>query len=316
MPLPLPARDSYPKQLIVDIHSYCNARCSICPYPFLKKKNPMGIMDENLFIKIIDDFSDLSKKNEFRGDVLFCNMGELFVHPKIAIDRLRYVIQSDLNFSIQTNAELMTPEVVDSLKGTGFNGPVTISCHGISADVYKRIMGLNIDKTLRNIDYLSHNYSKDKVDIQSIPYHWPRGEAKRVRSFFRQKDITVRMPLPNNRAGLLPEIAVRNKTSLCGCNPGRPLGEMVICFDGAVVLCCNDMGREEIVGNLKNNTIQGVWNGNEMLQKISQIYGGAPSPNDFICKKCEFGITQNGFVNRLVKNIRYETEKFFLAYLW
>jgi radical SAM protein with 4Fe4S-binding SPASM domain len=311
-----PHRNSYPKQLIVDIHSYCNARCSICPYPLLRKKNPMGSMDESLFIKIIDDFTSLSKKHQFKGQVLFCNMGELFVHPKMAIDRMRYVIQSGINFNIQTNTELMTPEVIDSLKKIGFDGFITISCHGISPNIYKRIMGLNIDKTLRNIEYLSQNYSKEKIGIQSIPHHWPRGEAKRVRSFFRQKNISVRMPLPNNRAGLLPEIYVNYKTSLQGCAAARPLGEMVICFDGDVILCCNDMGREEIVGNLKNNTIQDIWNGDKMLQKLSQIYCGTPSPPDFICRKCEFGITSNNPVDRLLKNIKHETKKFVLTYLW
>jgi radical SAM protein with 4Fe4S-binding SPASM domain len=310
------SRDRYPKQLIIDIHSYCNARCEICPYPTLKTKNPMGIMDEDLFKKIVEDFSNLSKKHNFAGIILFCNMGELFVYPQIAIDRLQYVLQLGLTTSIQTNAALLSPKVVELLKNTGFDGPITISCHGISPHVYKRVMGLDISKTLKNIDYLLQNYPREKIGIQSIPSHWPRGEAERIRAFFKQKGISVRMPLPNNRAGLLPEINVYKKEALLGCNPNRPLGEMVVCFDGDVVLCCNDMGREEIVGNLKNNSIEEVWNGKEMLNKINQIYCGEQSSDDFICKKCEFGVTSASVLTRLVRNTSYEIKKFFLTHVW
>lgn len=307
-------REPYPKQIIIDIHSYCNARCKICPYHFLATKNPMGVMSEKLFIKIIDEFSRLSVENKFKGQVMFCNMGELFVHPEMAIDRMRYVINKGLDFNIQTNAALLSPEVFDQVREAGFNGAITISFHGISPQVYKEIMGLDISKTIKNIDYVSQNYSR--IGIQSIPYNWPKGEAKRVRTYFHRKGINVRMPLPNNRGGLLPDVAEQKKTKLIGCTAKRPLGEMVICFNGDVILCCNDMGQQEIVGNLENNTIAEVWNGEAMLNKIEQIYCGEPSSENFICKQCEFGITSKSLMNRLIRNVRYETKKFILTKLW
>ena len=308
-------RNPYPKQIIVDIHSFCNSKCKICPYHSLKTRNPMGVMEENLFIKIADEFSLLSKTNNFRGHVLFCNMGELFVYPKMAIDRMKYVRQKGLAFDIQTNASLMTPELVDMLTEYEFTGSVLISFHGISPDVYKETMGLDIAKTLRNIDYLLQNYPKEKIIIQSIPYNWPRGEAKRIRSFFHRKGIRVRMPLPNNRSGLLPEIAEHKNRTLVGCTSNRPLDEMVICFNGDVVLCCHDMGQQEIIGSLKKNTIQEIWNSDAMLDKISQIYFGKPSPENFLCRKCEFGIPSKFIGNRLIRNIRLETKKFVLTHL-
>lgn len=309
-------RNPYPKQIIVDIHSYCNARCKFCPYHFVKSKIPMGVMDEKLFIKIINEFSQLSKINNFKGHVLFCNMGELFIYPKIAIDRMEYVIHSGLDFNIQTNAALLSPEVLNQLKDSGFNGSILISFHGISPNVYKDTTGMDISKTLKNIDYLSQNYPREKIRIQSIPYNWPLGEARRIRAYFRRKEIKVRMPLPNNRAGLLPEIAEHKKTTLVGCAGNRPLGEMVICFNGDVVLCCQDMGQQEIVGNLAQNTIEEVWNGETMLNKIRQIYCGDPSPENFLCKNCRFGISSKSVLNRIIKNVRYETKKFVLTHLW
>jgi len=232
------------------------------------------------------------------------------------INRIRYVLKSGLDFSIQTNGSLMSNEVVDRLVESGFTGPITISCHGISPDVYKRTMGLDIYVTLNNIDYLISQYPKNKILIQAIPYKWPKGEARRIRKYWRQKGIKVRMPLPNNRSGLLTSIKTNYKSSLVGCSVGRPLSEMVICFNGDVILCCNDMAQQEIVGNLRENNIEEVWNGDVFIDKIKQIYCGKPSKNDFICKMCESGKQSNSQVLRLIKNIKYSLKRFFLTRIW
>ncbi len=308
-------RPPYPRQMILDVHSYCNAKCSMCPYDFLKTNNPMGKMREDLFKKIIDDFSNVGAVNGFRGRVLFCNMGELFLYREV-IARIEYLLASGLELNIQTNASSLSPRKVDQLLDSGFNGSVLISFHGISPEVYRTNMGLDISKTLRNVDYLIERYPKSKISIQAIPYRWPRGEARRVRRFWRQRGIAVRMPIPNSRAGLLPVIANKNRRTLVGCSADRPLGEMVIMFDGDVVLCCNDMARQEVVGNLRHNTIEEVWTGEPFLDRVDKIYGGKASNSDFICRKCEFGKVSHSIIRRLGKNIYNQSRKFFLARVW
>lgn len=303
-------RPNYPKQIILDIHSYCNAGCVICPYRFLKDKLPMGTMETGLFRKIIDDFADTSRENNFRGKVLFCNMGELFIQ-KTTIERMQYVIDRGLEFNIQTNGSLLSPQLTDQLIANGFEGNICISIHGISPHVYKRIMGLDIQRTLENVNYLIDRFPREKILIQAIPYEWPRGEARKVRSYWKERGIRYRMPLPNNRAGLLPDIKNEHKASLYGCNANRPLGEMVICFNGDVILCCNDMSQQEVVGNLKENTISEVWNGEKFLQKVKQIYCGEPSDRDFICRHCEFGKVSQSPIPRLIKNVKHSLIKFY-----
>lgn len=312
----MPLRKPYPVQMIIDIHSYCNAQCSICPYPNIKNKIPMGMMNDKLFIKIIDDYSNISKKYDFKGSIIFCNMGELFCHADVAFDRMKYVIQSGLNFSIQTNASLLTPDIADRLKQVGFNGTILISCHGITADVYKRIMGLDLQRTLSNIEYLVKVYPREKIVVASIPHIWPRGESWRIRKYFRRIGIKVRMALPNNRAGLVTWMDIRNKHKLVACKSHRPLGEMVVSFNGNVVLCCNDMAQKEIVGNLSSQSIEEVWNGCLMMDKLEKIYCGKMSDDDFICKQCEFGITSLSLMKRFYRNIRHECKKFFLTRIW
>ncbi|MFV9645511.1 MAG: SPASM domain-containing protein [Desulfobacterales bacterium] len=309
-------RKPYPSQLIIDVHSYCNAKCLICPYNSLKKDIQMGIMPDRLFNKIVYDYTTLCEKYNFKGHVLFCNMGELCIYPNTTMQRMKLVINQGLDFDIQTNASLLTPETVDKIIQTGFSGSIVISCHGISPDVYSKIMGLNLNTTLKNIDYLLTKYNNSKIGIQSIPYNWPLGESRKIHKYWKSKGISVRMPLPNNRGGLLTNINDKTKKSVVGCTAGRPLGEMVICFNGDVVLCCNDMGQKEVIGSLQNNTIEEVWNGPGMVARLKQIYFELPSAPDFICKRCEFGITSHSKLVRLKRNLIYELRKFFLTRIW
>ncbi|MFA6177262.1 MAG: radical SAM protein [Phycisphaerae bacterium] len=235
-------RSHFPRQLIIDVHSYCNASCVICPYDTLKKKLPMGVMDEDLFRKIIDDFSGIAKKHNFCGKVLFCNMGEFFLYPETTIERMRYVLAAGLEFNIQTNGSLMVPKQIDRLLAAGFKGSFTISCHGISLGVHDKIMGVDTERSLANIDYLLAHYPHERIGIQSIPYRWPFGETRRTRRHWRQRGVRVRMPLPNDRGGLVAPLSQRKRhATLLGCSANRPLGEMIISFNGDVPLCCNDL---------------------------------------------------------------------------
>lgn len=316
MPLSLESlhRPPYPSQMIIDVHSYCNAKCIICPYDSLKKKLPMGVMQEELFCKIIADFAALGRSHGFRGHVLFCNMGEFFLYPEISIERMKYVLAAGLDFDIQTNGSLMLPKLVDRVLAAGFKGTFMISCHGVSSGVHEAIMGVDRERSLANIDYLLEHYPREHVCIQSIPYRWPFGETRRVRRYWRERNVKVRMPLPNDRAGLVGRLAAgQDHATLVGCAANRPLGEMIVSFNGDVPLCCNDMAQKEIVGNLGSSTIEEVWNGEKMLQKLRQIYFGAPTPASFICRKCEFGLFSTSQWQRLLRNIRHESRKFYLT---
>ncbi|MFQ5455984.1 MAG: radical SAM protein [Nitrospirota bacterium] len=164
----------YPSNMILDIHSYCNASCNICPYSGLSKKMTMGIMNDLLFKKIVGEFSAIARNYPIRAHIIFCNMGEPFIDPDI-FSRISYVLNAGLNLVIQTNASLLTPEYTDRLISSGFRGKIYISCHGITPAIYKQIMGLDITKTLNNIDYLLKKYPTHLIQVRAISYKWPIG---------------------------------------------------------------------------------------------------------------------------------------------
>ncbi len=254
----------------------------------------MGMMEAELFRKIVDEFSLIARSHTIRGHILFCNMGELFIDPDI-FEKISYVLKAGLELVIQTNAFLLSPDYTDRLISIGFKGPIYISCHGVTPGVYKNVMGLDINKTLNNIDYLSKHYPKELIQIRAISFHWPVGEALKVRRYWKEKNMRVKIFLPNSRTGLVPDCASWKYkypgNKLRGCKKTLPLRDMVVAFNGDAVLCCEDMGRKVVLGNLKERSIQDVWNSEHARDILEKIFSGRPSGDDFICKHCEFGVS-------------------------
>jgi pyruvate-formate lyase-activating enzyme len=298
-------RSPYPHNLIIDIHSYCNARCQICPYPGLKDQLPMGFMAEDLFKRLIDEFAEVKARHDIRGHVIFCNMGELFMDPEV-FWKLAYVKEKGLTNVIQTNAALLTPQKLKKLKECGYEGDVFVSCHGVSKEVYERIMGLPYDKAMANIIHLLENYDRNKISLRTFAHNWPKGEGQKVKEYWARHGMKVRVRIPNARTGLLGKL-VGSKLKypgpwLKGCKKTLPFRDMVITFDGQAILCCEDMARKTNLGDLNTHSLLEVWNSPQAEKIMDHMHGGGwGKKDDFICRTCEFGLSTQ--FRRLVKNL-------------
>ena len=58
---------------------------------------------------------------------------------------------------------------------------------------------------------------------------------------------------------------------------------MTIYSDGTVAPCCNPVGRNLPVGNVKNESIKDIWTGNKMSEIRNSFKNNTPSK---ICKAC------------------------------
>ena len=73
----------------------------------------------------------------------------------------------------------------------------------------------------------------------------------------------------------------KRKLKTYNCN--KPWGDMSIYSDGSVGPCCNLVGRKAPIGNVNNNTIKEIWNG----EKMNRIRDGFRNNNPIdVCKVC------------------------------
>ena len=137
---------------------------------------------------------------------------------------------------------------------------------------------------------------------------WPIGEVLKVKRYWQERNISVKVSLPNSRTGLVSNCVswtlkyAGNK--LKECKKTLPLRDMVVTFNGDVVLCCEDMARKVILGNLNQKSIQEVWNSDQAEDILGRIFLGKPSTGDFICKTCEFG--RSTMFKNLIKSLDNE----------
>ena len=295
----------HPRKLIVDIHSYCNARCTMCPYPRLSRKQSQGEMDLSLYRAVVDELSQLGREHDFVPLMTYCYMGEPFVSDRVH-EYVRYAVKRGINVYLNTNASLLGPAKTDALLTTGFTGQINISMPGITHEVYERITGLDYPTTMANIDYLLAHYEAQRVLIRGVDDHWPKGEKEHWLEYWEDKGVQIEYLAPISRCGgigrLLPTKLKSNKTvRLYGCNCHHPLVEMVILFDGRAVMCCQDMGRELIWGNVAKKGLSGVWNSAIRQEAVRKLYCGEPLTNKFLCARCEQAMTGSEMMQMLFR---------------
>ncbi|MCP4711980.1 MAG: radical SAM protein [Planctomycetes bacterium] len=292
-------------KLSVDIHSYCNGRCTICPYPKYARRQSQGYMDLSLYERIVQEAGEIGRENNFRPLMSYCCMGEPFLVDDLS-GYTSLAEQAGIDLSLNTNAAAMTKEKVDALLGSGFTGKIHISFHGISPEVYQRIMGLEYDVALRHIHYLLDRYPHERICVRGVDDRWPEGEKQRWFDYWRYYGVELEYLRPISRCGsvdrLLPgKLRNPEKIRLYGCRYHHPLVEMVILFDGRAVMCCQDMGREVIWGDVYRDGILGVWNSENRRKVVEQLYSGEPSGKDFLCSRCEQALGKAGIVYALVE---------------
>lgn len=67
----------------------------------------------------------------------------------------------------------------------------------------------------------------------------------------------------------------------------RPFRELVVYHTGDVVLCCHDWGAEHVLGNVTEQTLEGIWYGSSHLQALRQLYAGNRAGVQ-PCDRCDY----------------------------
>jgi hypothetical protein len=196
-------------------------------------------------------------------------MNEPMLDRELA-ERVAYVsarIKRPQYVKVTSHGGLLTERMAKSLLDSGLD-KLKISVQSLDAETYWNIMGLALDKTLKNIDRFLElkkkgGHKKPRLEIVMVDSVQTHDEIPRIRRYWQDRDIKLYIEPVENRADQqdIRETAVGKQglKSFSWCR--RLMEQIYILYDGRMVQCCADWEHRSIMGDLTAQRLGDIWYG-------------------------------------------------------
>ena len=271
-------RDTAPRPPeIVQIEStnICNAKCVFCPRDDMDRKQ--GVMDMALFRKVADECAALGIEH-----VRMHNYGEPFVDRSL-VEKVRYAKQVGIpQVGMISNGSLISEEAARGMIEAGLDA-INISVDASGKDVFEKTrVGLKYDKVIGNIERLVRlradaGKTRPKLILSFVRQDNSEDERAFIEHWRKIAD-KIHVTDLHNWAGTL------NQQSQVNYPCYRPWLTFTALWDGRVSLCCADFDGRTILGDLRTQSIQAIWNSDAYRAVRRQhLESGGPD----ICRACD-----------------------------
>lgn len=275
------------EHIFLETTNICNARCITCMNSKMKRKK--GVMSFELFTSLIDDIT----KDRKTSMLHLSGYGEPYMTPNF-LDYCNYAIpklnEARIGSEIITNGELVTdiPVGLSSL---------IFSFNAGKKDTYEKITGLNYDKVVANIFRLKDQFKNvaSRVQIHMLAFEDNKDEVEAFKTLFaplKEQNVLLRIGYKyDNQTGLvedktLDKFKTEEKQS---CHYVKNV--LWVNWDGSVISCCHDVNGVNVIGNIKESSIDDViFGGSRRELLIKHLKGNF----DGICKNCNFNVSFEG----------------------
>jgi MoaA/NifB/PqqE/SkfB family radical SAM enzyme len=288
----------FPESLMVQTTSRCNAACVFCPYPAVAKEIRHGEMSFTLFAKLM---SECGRYSDVRSINLFL-MNEPLMDPRIA-DRANFAKERNpgARICLWTNGCDLDGPLARDLIDSGLDS-IGISIHAMWPATYKELTGRGdfervLQRVTRFVEERNARRPRLRVEIRLVGVRQllAQEEVEEAAAYWRRLGVDNLDSLLGhvNRAGNLPGTYQILRPKIRGCSDKMPYRMAAIVYTGEVVLCCMDWRHEQVLGDIRQESLAGIWHSERRRQVLSHIAGSPDAPADFICKRCEESIDPN-----------------------
>ena len=236
----------------VNTTELCNRTCVFCP-----RHDPKVYPNRNLHmtVKGAEAIKDQLRSIGYRGKISLSGFGENLLNPNFK--RIVSTFKQGLPRAVvecNTNGDRLTKTVVEDL-------------------------------FTRKLDYLYINLYDGPEQIEHFEPMLVNVDRDRVkyRAHYNEDDYGLFI---NNRSGTIDWLNIDNEdiTKLQGKRCHYPFYKMFVDWNGDVLFCSNDWGKEHVVGNLLQQDIREVWFSKEMRKIRNRLAKGDRTHSP--CDKC------------------------------
>jgi radical SAM protein with 4Fe4S-binding SPASM domain len=269
----------------IELTNFCDLSCSICPRPSMTR--PVGFMDYELFTSII---AQCRQNTDFVWLHLF---GEPLYHPRLCMF-IDHCADQGIACGISTNANILDDAKAQMLLDSKLS-EIYLCLDAVDKEAYDRIRCQgDFYKTRQNIyNFLQLKKQLNKKSLQArvimVDTPYAREQSK---DFFREWE------------GLADSVTIKPFTEWAGQVKGisakGPQGNNfdrqnrypcihfwrsgIVHWNGDVVPCCFDFDAKMVLGNLRKERLEEIWNSQRMQQaRREQCENNIDNP---LCSKC------------------------------
>jgi len=291
-----------PISISIEPTTSCNLRCPECPSGLRSFTRPAGMLEQDLFKKVIDELAPTLSY------LIFYFQGEPYLHPQL-LEMITYASQKQIYTATSTNAHYLNDEVARKTVESGLDRLI-ISIDGVDQETYSSYrVGGELSKVIEG----THNLIKWKRKLKSKTPHVifqflvVRPNESQIDQVYKLADElgvdevalkTAQIYDFKNGSDLIPinEKYSRYKKMSDGTYSikNRLLNHCwkmwhscVITWDGKVVPCCFDKDAHFVLGDLKEKSFKEIWS-QKKYQHFRQSLLHSREEIE-ICKNCTEG---------------------------
>jgi radical SAM protein with 4Fe4S-binding SPASM domain len=245
------------KTVHIETRTRCNSKCVFCAANPSTDPRPDQYMPVNTYNKIIDGLAEFNFKNRVSP---YCN-NEPLMDDRI-YDFIKYAKENlpQAKIELKTNGILLDIEKLDKLFDSGLD-LLHISDYENSKKSSENLKQLFADNNDRYSGKLIYGHGT---------YYSNEGKV--------------------NRAGTNPSMPEAKPLINCFCY--RPFEMLTFTADGRAAACSNDLFFENIMGNVNENSVKEIFNG-ENFHKIRKDVLEYNRSSWQACSKCDYlGLTK------------------------
>lgn len=284
----------FPKEIHLESSSRCNAHCITCPRD--KMQRELGELSRNLFVKAVNETSQYEMNYimlHLNGEPLLLDIDELVWRINYARDTNPKCKQ--INFF--TNGSLLFDDVIDKLLLSKLD-LIMISIDGGNQEDYEKIRkGLSWKTLVKNVHKLVQRKKelKSKLFIQTaiIPQIANQNSVRTYFSIFSTLGVDhVGGSGVNNVGGLIDADNMRLSgqhydIAALSLPCWKIFLDLSIASDGRALVCAQDVIGALPIGDLKTQTLKGIWQGRIMSEVREKFISNRKSEIAF-CDKCDY----------------------------
>lgn len=271
-----------PFLLFVDPSSVCNFQCDFCPCGGAHKDlwNPSkktNIMSYECFRKVVDDATRFPRKIK---TLRLYKEGEPLINPRLP-DMIRYAKGSGAfeRVDLTSNASLLTHDMALALVDSGLDR-INLSIEAMTSEEYWKVSKFKVDITdlLKKLTFFYNHRGQCHIFLKISDYGLNGRPEKDFYEMFGDccdeisvehvSDVWPGFQVDQNEK-------IRNDVNVYGDALSKRTDQKVCPYlfysmcvnsDGSVSCCLMDWNHIQIVGDVYQESLQDIWNGENMRQ--------------------------------------------------